>query len=156
MGYKSKFMLEAIRLSNENLIKGKGGPFGAVIVRNGKIVARGTNNVISEKDPTAHAEIVAIRNACKKLKKIWLDDCEIYTSCEPCPMCLAAIYWARIKKIYFANTHEDAEKIGFIDKEIYNELQLVPELRKIKSKQYMRNEALKVFKRWAEESNIIY
>ncbi|MCX7833557.1 MAG: nucleoside deaminase [Ignavibacteria bacterium] len=148
MPYRSKFMQEAIRLSEENLSKYNGGPFGAVIVRNDKIISKGVNLVISTNDPTAHAEIVAIRKACKKLKKIWLDDCEIYTSCEPCPMCLSAIYWARIKKIYFANTRKDAEKIGFIDKEIYDELSVPSFKRKIKSEQHLRSKAIEVFEKW--------
>lgn len=149
-------MKEAIRLSKENLYKQKGGPFGAVIVRGDKIISKGINSVIAENDPTAHAEIVAIRNACKKLKKVWLDDCEIYTSCEPCPMCLSAIYWARIKKIYYANTRIDAEKIGFIDKDIYKEMTLSPVKRKIKSEQHLRNLAIKVFDRWVKNIKIKY
>jgi len=156
MAYRSKFMLEAIRLSEENFIKNEGGPFGAVIVRNDKIIAKGINRVISQYDPTAHAEIIAIRNACKKLKRIWLDDCEIYTSCEPCPMCMSAIYWARIKKIYFANSRLDAEKIGFIDKKIYKELLISPEKRIIPSEQHLRSKAIKIFNKWAKVVNIIY
>ncbi len=156
MAYRSKFMLEAIRLSEENFIKNEGGPFGAVIVRNNKIIAKGINRVISQYDPTAHAEIIAIRNACKKLKRIWLDDCEIYTSCEPCPMCMSAIYWARIKKIYYANSRLDAEKIGFIDKKIYKELSISPAKRKIPSEQHLRSKAIKVFNRWTKVVNIIY
>lgn len=149
-------MREAIRLSKENLSKQKGGPFGAVIVRGDKIISRGINSVIAENDPTAHAEIVAIRNACKKLKRVWLDDCEIYTSCEPCPMCLSAIYWSRIKKIYYANTRKDAEKIGFIDRDIYNEITLSPIKRKIKSEQHLRSVAIKVFDRWAKNIKMKY
>lgn len=149
-------MKEAIRLSKENLSKQKGGPFGAVIVRGEQIISKGINSVISENDPTAHAEIVAIRNACRKLKKVWLDDCEIYTSCEPCPMCLSAIYWARIKKIYYANTRIDAEKIGFIDKDIYKEMTLSPVKRKIKSEQHLRSVAIKVFDRWVKNIKIKY
>lgn len=156
MPYRSKFMREAIRLSKENLSKQKGGPFGAVIVRGDKIISRGINSVIAENDPTAHAEIVAIRNACKKLKRVWLDDCEIYTSCEPCPMCLSAIYWSRIKKIYYANTRKDAEKIGFIDRDIYNEITLSPIKRKIKSEQHLRSVAIKVFDRWAKNIKMKY
>lgn len=156
MAYRSKFMLEAIRLSEENFIKNEGGPFGAVIVRNNKIISKGINRVISQYDPTAHAEIIAIRNACKKLKRIWLDDCEIYTSCEPCPMCMSAIYWARIKKIYYANSRLDAEKIGFIDKKIYKELLISPEKRIIPSEQHLRSKAIKIFNKWAKVVNIIY
>lgn len=149
-------MLKAIRLSEENFKKYEGGPFGAVIVRNNKIIAKGINRVISQYDPTAHAEIIAIRNACKKLRRIWLNDCEIYTSCEPCPMCMSAIYWARIKKIYFANSRLDAEKIGFIDKKIYKELLISPEKRIIPSEQHLRSKAIKIFNKWAKVVNIIY
>ena len=118
----AKFMKKAIRLSIANVEKGNGGPFGAVIVKDGKVIARGVNNVTSTNDPTAHAEIVAIRKACKALKTYQLTGCEIYTSCEPCPMCLAAIYWARHDKIYFAGSKEDAAAINFDDKLIYEEI----------------------------------
>src|SRR3954468_13693922 len=124
-------MKEAIRISIEKMRGNHGGPFGAVVVRNGKVVGRGWNQVTSTNDPTAHAEICAIRDACKKLKTFQLDDCELYTSCEPCPMCLAAIYWARLKKIYFANTRQDAAEIGFDDDFIYQEIPLALEKRKI-------------------------
>src|SRR3954468_6759645 len=128
---KSQFMREAIRLSIDMMRCGEGGPFGAVVVRGEKVVGRGCNQVTSTNDPTAHAEIVAIRDACKRLKTFQLDDCELYTSCEPCPMCLSAIYWARLKKIYFANTRQDAAEIGFDDDFIYQEIPLALEKRKI-------------------------
>src|SRR5215475_14700006 len=115
MVMKSKFMREAIRLSLEMMRCGKGGPFGAVIVKGNKIVGRGWNQVTSTNDPTAHAEIVAIRDACRRLKKFELSDCDLFTSCEPCPMCLSAIYWARLRHVYFGNTRKDAAKIEFDD-----------------------------------------
>ena len=118
------FMREAIRLSMENVQSGNGGPFGAVIVKNGKIIAIGVNKVTKSNDPTAHAEINAIRNACKTLDSFQLDECEIYCSCEPCPMCLGVIYWARPKAIYFANTKKDAAEINFDDNFIYHEMKL--------------------------------
>src|SRR6202451_4352684 len=119
---KEEFMREAIRLSLSKMRGNCGGPFGAVIVRKGKIVGRGWNRVTSTNDPTAHAEISAIRDACKRLKSFQLDDCELYTSCEPCPMCLAAIYWARLKKVFYANTRKDAAKIAFDDDWLYQEV----------------------------------
>ena len=149
-----KFMREAINLSIENIDKG-GGPFGAVIVRDGKVVARGVNRVTSLNDPTAHAEVTAIREAAKELKDFNLSGCEIYTSCEPCPMCLAAIYWARIDKIYFANTKTDAKNIGFDDSFIYDEIEKPFEKRAIETKQILREEALQAFKRWEESENKI-
>src|SRR5215467_496424 len=116
------FMREAIRLSIQMMRKGKGGPFGAVVVKGNKIVGRGSNAVTSGNDPTAHAEIVAIREACRRLKTFHLEDCDLYTSCEPCPMCLAAIYWARLRRVYFANTRKDAARIQFDDDFIYTEV----------------------------------
>src|SRR5438445_9701967 len=112
---KQKFMREAIRLSIEMMRRGKGGPFGAIVVKGGRIVGRGCNQVTSGNDPTAHAEIVAIREACRRLKTFQLEECELYTSCEPCPMCLSAIYWARLKRVYYANTRKDAARIQFDD-----------------------------------------
>lgn len=150
-----EFMQEAIRLSIENVTSGNGGPFGAVIVKDGKIIARGSNSVTSTNDPTAHAEVVAIRNACKELGSFQLEGCEIYTSCEPCPMCLGAIYWARPDKMYFANTKEDAAVIQFDDKFIYQELEIPYPKRKLKTVQLMREEALVAFKIWSENSNKI-
>jgi guanine deaminase len=142
------FMREAIRLSIENVESGKGGPFAAVIVKNGRMIATGVNEVTSTNDPTAHAEVVAIRNACKSLNSYQLDGCEIYCSCEPCPMCLGAIYWARTAKIYFANTKEDAAAIDFDDKFIYDEIDLSHTARKLITQQLLREEALVAFEKW--------
>ena len=151
------FMQEAIRLAAENNKTGNGGPFGAVIVKNGKIIARGHNEVTSSNDPTAHAEIVAIRNACASLSSFQLDGCEIYSSCEPCPMCLGAIYWARPAKIYFAATRADAADAGFDDSLIYQEIALDPKQRLIPCEQILHNEALDVFHTWlANASKILY
>lgn len=144
-------MRAAIRLSLQKMRANHGGPFGAVIVRNGKIIARGWNEVTSANDPTAHAEITAIRKACAKLKTFELGDCEIYTSCEPCPMCLGAIYWARLKTIYYANTRRDAAAIEFDDDFLYREVALPVSRRKIPTKQLLRNEALKVFGEWKNQ-----
>lgn len=145
---KNNFMQEAILLSMNNIHSLKGGPFGSVIVKDGKIIARGSNEVTSSNDPTAHAEVVAIRNAAKELGTYDLKDCEIYSSCEPCPMCLSAIYWSRIGKVYFANTKEDAAAIGFDDAFIYKEIAVKRHERTIASEQIMRDEALEVFKEW--------
>lgn len=139
------FMEKAVELSLENMRAGKGGPFGAIIVRQGKIVGTGANHVTSDNDPTAHAEVVAIRDACKNLGTFQLDDCEIYTSCEPCPMCLAAIYWARPKVIYYANTRKDAADIGFDDDFLYEELKKNLEERSLPIHQLDKSNALKVF-----------
>ena len=139
------FMEKAVELSLENMRAGKGGPFGAIIVRQGKIVGTGANHVTSDNDPTAHAEVVAIRDACKNLGTFQLDDCEIYTSCEPCPMCLAAIYWARSKAIYYANTRKDAADIGFDDDFLYEELKKNLEERSLPIHQLDKSNALKVF-----------
>ena len=138
-------MEKAVELSLENMRAGKGGPFGAIIVRQGKIVGTGANHVTSDNDPTAHAEVVAIRDACKNLGTFQLDDCEIYTSCEPCPMCLAAIYWARPKAIYYANTRKDAADIGFDDDFLYEELKKNLEERSLPIHQLDKSNALKVF-----------
>jgi len=143
-----KFMREAIRLSIREMRRGRGGPFGAVVVRDGKILGRGCNQVTSANDPTAHAEIVAIRAACKRLKTFQLDDCELYTSCEPCPMCLSAIYWARLGHVYYANTRKDAARIDFDDDFIYREVALPIRRRKLKMKQLLREEALAAFAGW--------
>ena len=144
------FMREAIKLSVENVEKYNGGPFGAVIVKDGKIVARGVNQVTSHKDPTAHAEVMAIREACKALNSFELAGCEIYASCEPCPMCLGAIYWARIDKLYFANTKQDAAAINFDDQFIYEEIEKPFEERELFTRQILRDEALEAFKKWVE------
>lgn len=150
MKKENTFMQQAIKLSLQNVTSGNGGPFGAVIVKDGKIIGKGYNNVTSTNDPTAHAEIEAIRMACRKIKNFDLTNSEIYTSCEPCPMCLSAIYWARISKIYFANTKQDAAKISFDDDFIYKEILKEMNLRKIPMKQMMRAEAKQAFKIWKE------
>ncbi|MCC6516290.1 MAG: nucleoside deaminase [Chitinophagales bacterium] len=147
------FMKRAIELSKMALQTGKGGPFGCVIVKDGKIVGEGHNQVTSTNDPTAHAEVVAIRNACKNLNSFQLEGCEVYTSCEPCPMCLGAIYWARPSKVYFANTREDAKQIGFDDSFIYDEIPLSISHRKIPMLSMNRNQALLVFEEWKNKSD---
>jgi guanine deaminase len=149
------FMERAIQLSIEGVQSGRGGPFGAVIVRDGKIIAEGSNEVTSTNDPTAHAEVLAIRRACEKLGAFELKDCELYTSCEPCPMCLGAIYWARLSRIYFASTAEDAAKAGFDDSFIYGELKQPLLGRRIPTIQMMREEALAGFRAWADRPDKI-
>jgi guanine deaminase len=144
-----KFMKMAIALSEQNVTKALGGPFGAVIVKDGKVIAKSANMVTSSNDPTAHAEVSAIRRACKKLKSFDLSGCVIYTSCEPCPMCLGAIYWSRISLIYYANTKRDAANIGFDDEFIYQELDLAMDQRKLPTQQIMRDKAQIAFKQWA-------
>ena len=144
---KEKFMKRAIELSVENVNKG-GGPFASVIVKDNKIIAEGSNKVTLSNDPTAHGEIVAIREACKKINNFSLNSTELYSTCEPCPMCLSAIYWARINKIYYANTRDDAQKIDFDDSLIYTELKKNIDQRKILMIQMMRDEALKAFELW--------
>jgi guanine deaminase len=146
-------MREAIRLSIREMRRGRGGPFGAVVVRDGKVVGRGCNQVTSANDPTAHAEIVAIRAACKRLKTFQLEDCDLYTSCEPCPMCLSAIYWARLGQIYYANTRRDAAKIGFDDDFIYREVALPIRRRKLRMSQLLREEALAAFAEWERKED---
>jgi len=143
------FMQRAVALSLEKMRANSGGPFGAVIVRNGTIISEGWNEVTSRYDPTAHSEIVAIRRACTVLGTFNLPDCDIYTSCEPCPMCLGAIYWARLRRVYFANTRIDASKIGFDDDFIYREVAQAPELRKIPHSRLMTEDAQVAFKEWA-------
>ena len=152
---RQTFMKEAIRLSVERMRSGLGGPFGAVVVKDGEIIARGFNRVTSSNDPTAHAEVTAIREACKVLNDFQLTGCEIYTSCEPCPMCLGAIYWARPDKVYYANTQADAAKIGFDDAFIYNEIELPPQKRNIPFEQMMRPKALAAFEEWANKKDKI-
>ncbi|HSH66652.1 MAG TPA: nucleoside deaminase [Bacteroidia bacterium] len=156
MSEKEKFMLEAIDLSFQAMRTGSGGPFGAIIVKNGKIIARGMNKVTANNDPTAHAEIVAIRNACEHLQTFQLTGCEVYTSCEPCPMCLGAIYWARPDKIYFANTKKDAAEAGFDDQFIYEELNLNLPDRKFTCEQLCRQDALKAFEEWKTKTNKVH
>jgi guanine deaminase len=147
------FMREAIRLSFETMRSNTGGPFGAVVVKDGKIIARGYNRVLETNDPTAHAEIVAIREACKALNDFQLTGCTIYTSCEPCPMCLAAIYWARPDKVFFGNTKKDAAEIEFDDQFIYDEIDLPFSSRKIGMNQLLHDEALKAFAEWKEKAD---
>ena len=143
-------MQEAIALAKQNLKHKNGGPFGAVVVKDGKIIGRGVNTVTTQNDPTAHAEVNAIREACAVINSFQLSDCEIYSSCEPCPMCLGAIYWARPKKFYYAATREDAARAGFDDSEIYREIQLSIGSRKIPSQQLMKSEAVQVFETWID------
>lgn len=145
------YMLEACQEAHEGMNHNHGGPFGAVIVMNGKIIGRGHNRVTSNNDPTAHAEVMAIRDACKNMKNFHLKEAVLYTSCEPCPMCMAAIYWANIKKVYFASNRNDAEKIGFDDKFIYDELQLPLEQRSIEIQHLHEPLAEKVFEKWNEK-----
>lgn len=148
-------MKEAILLSVQNVETATGGPFGAVVVKDGKIIARGTNLVTTNNDPTAHAEVVAIREACRILGTYQLTGCEIYASCEPCPMCLAAIYWARPDKLFYANSKEDAAAINFDDDFIYKEIALPIEKRKLFTRQIMRNEALIAFEKWKQSTEKI-
>lgn len=148
---KEEFMKLAIDKSRYGMDNNFGGPFGAVIVRDNEIIADGFNIVTSSNDPTAHAEITVIRKACEKLKTFNLEGCELYTSCEPCPMCLSAIYWARIKKVYYANTKEDADTIDFSDKFIYDELSKSKKDRELKMEQMDRDEAIKVFDAWSKK-----
>jgi tRNA(Arg) A34 adenosine deaminase TadA len=146
------FMRRAVELSSESIKRG-GGPFGAVITKNGEIVSESCNQVTVLNDPTAHAEIGAIREAARKLNSFDLSGCNIYISCEPCPMCLGAIYWARIGKVFFANTRSDAENIGFDDSFIYEEISRPLQERKIEFKQLLREEALEAFRAWEESEN---
>lgn len=152
-----EFMRRAIQLAQEGMNNNLGGPFGAVIVKNNSIIAEGNNNVTYKNDPTAHAEVVAIRKACKKLASFQLEGCTIYTSCEPCPMCLGAIYWARPTRVVYACNREDAANIDFDDQFIYDELKVDMEDRKIPFQQLLRNEALTVFQAWdAKNDRTLY
>lgn len=152
-----QFMLEAINLSVSGMNNNEGGPFGCVIVKNNVIIGIGNNKVIATNDPTAHAEIIAIRKACQHLGTFQLTGCQLYSSCEPCPMCLGAIYWARPEKVFYACTKTDAAGIGFDDQFIYEEIMVEPPQRKIPMQQMLRAEALKVFSSWSEKSDkIIY
>ena len=144
-----KFMQRAAELALRKMRENSGGPFGAIIVRGGEVVAEGWNQVTSGNDPTAHAEIVAIRNACASLKTFSLDGCEIYTSCEPCPMCLGAIYWARLERLYYANSRQDAARIGFDDEFIYREIALPLDGRKIPAVRIACDSAELAFREWA-------
>lgn len=153
---EEKFMRLAIDLATEN-IKNGGGPFGAVIVKDGEVVATGCNRVTASNDPTAHAEVNAIRAACKALDTFILKGCEIYSSCEPCPMCLGAIYWAHLDKLYYAGNKHDAADAGFDDSFIYKELELTPEDRRLKTEVLLEKEALRVFESWkAQEDKVEY
>lgn len=150
MSEQSQFMKEAIELARENAGSGGGGPFGAVVVRDGEVIARAANQVTATNDPTAHAEVRAIRAACERLGTFQLDGCELYTSCEPCPMCLGAIYWARLDRIYYACTQSDAAAIGFDDQFIYEEIDRAPEARKLPMVPMMRDEGRDAFRAWEE------
>lgn len=152
---QNPFMARAIELSVENVRSGNGGPFAAVVVQKGQIIAEGTNQVTSTNDPTSHAEIVAIRKACQVLNHFQLTGCEIYTTCEPCPMCMATIYWARPARVYFASTAEDAARFGFDDDFIGKELRLSWSQRKLPMTQIMRKEALAVFPLWEQKTDKI-
>ena len=154
MEYDKKFMIKAIALSVENIKRG-GGPFGAIIVKGGKIIATGVNRVIANTDPTAHAEVNVIRKAAKKLGTFDLAGCDIYTSCEPCPMCLGAIYWAHLDKIYYGNSKSDAKNIGFDDSFIYDEIKKSMPERSIPTIQIMQKEAAKAFEAWKQKTDKI-
>ena len=143
----------AIQLSKSGMETGKGGPFGCVVVKDGKILGQGCNEVLLKNDPTAHAEVVAIREACRTLGDFQLTGCVVYTSCEPCPMCMGAIYWARPERVIYANTKSDAAAVGFDDQFIYQELDLPGERRAIPFSQMMREEAYEVFQSWRDSNN---
>lgn len=148
----AKFMEMAIRLSEENIDTG-GGPFGAVIVRDGEVIATGANRVVPNSDPTAHAEVMAIRNACAKLGTFQLTGCTVYSSCEPCPMCLSALYWAGVSRICYGNTKDDAKAIDFDDSFIYDQLELSYDERSVKCEHFMRSDALRAFRKWVEKED---
>jgi len=155
MDNKKQFIKEAIKLSQYAVDNNLGGPFGVVIVKDGKIIGRGYNKVTSENNPILHAEIVAIQEACKKLGTFNLSGCEIYSSCEPCPMCLSACYWAKLDTLYFANSRKDAKKIGFDDDFIYNEIPLPIEQRSLHTEKLENSEAVKVFEKWDKKKDKI-
>lgn len=152
MELEKKFMEEAIQMAMHNVEENNGGPFGAVVVKDGVIVGKGSNKVTTDNDPTAHAEIVAIREACKTLNTFDLTGCELYASCEPCPMCLGSVYWANISKLYYAATKDDAAKSDFDDAHIYQEFSLPKDQRKLPSTQLLREDALKVFEKWNDST----
>lgn len=152
---EARYMRRALALAVENVQTNRGGPFGAVIVRNGEIIAEGTNLVTTVNDPTAHAEVLAIREACAKLNTFELADCEIYASCEPCPMCLGAIYWSRLQRIYYANTRAEAAGIGFDDDLIYREIGLDPATRSVPADQLVTDDPMVAFRAWMESPNKI-
>ncbi len=151
----TEFIKVAVKLSKEGSESNKGGPFGCIVVKDGKIIGKGSNKVTSTNDPTAHAEVVAIRDACKNLNSFQLDGCEIYTSCEPCPMCLGAIYWARPSRVYYANTRDQAAAAGFDDAFIYEEINVHPSYRKIQMIHVPDEEALQIFKDWVAKPDKI-
>lgn len=148
--FQPEILQQCLKLAAENVGLGRGGPFAAVVVKNGKIIGQGVNKVLENQDPTAHAEIIAIRDACAALGHFQLDDCYLYTSCEPCPMCLGAIYWARPKAVFYAASSDDAARSGFDDSFIYKELALTPETRKIPAFQFLQDEGLLPFHHWLE------
>ncbi|MCA9758385.1 MAG: nucleoside deaminase [Candidatus Eisenbacteria bacterium] len=150
---EEQFMREAIRLSRDKMRKNQGGPFGAIVVHGSEIVGRGWNQVTSANDPTAHAEVTAIRKACKKLGTFHLNGCVLYTSCEPCPMCLAAAYWARIDRIYFAGTRKDAARAGFDDEFLYREISKPGSRRSLPMEQLLRKEAVEAFEEWRTKAD---
>lgn len=151
----TEFMREAVRLAIENIGTGKGGPFAALVVRDGRIIACGVNRVTSSNDPTAHAEVTAIRAACHKLNTFQLTGCDLYTTCEPCPMCLGAIYWARPARVYYASTRDDAAEAGFDDSLIYSEMQQPIVARRIPMLPLMREESLEIFELWRNNGDKI-
>ncbi len=153
MTREERFMLEAIKLSRSGMENKEGGPFGCIIVKGDEIIGRGWNKVIVANDPTAHAEVTAIRDACATLNSFQLEGCELYTSCEPCPMCMGAIYWARPDRVYYANTRYDAASIGFDDSMIYQELTIPMDERKISIRCVGREHAIKVFEEWMEKGD---
>lgn len=155
MAYSEKYLREAIRLSFEKMEAGEGGPFGAVVVKEGKMIGRGWNRVTSANDPTAHAEVEAIRQACLSLEHFSLDGCDIYASCEPCPMCLAAIYWARLDNLYFAASHSDAADAGFDDTLLYAEVATSWNARRLNAEQHLQSAAQKVFTTWKNKPDRI-
>jgi guanine deaminase len=152
----NQFMREAVDLSRSNIKRGTGGPFAAVVVKDGETIARGTNRVTTSNDPTAHAEVIAIREACRVLHTFQLTGCDLYTSCEPCPMCLGAIYWARPDRVFFANTRDDAARIGFDDRFIYDEIQKPLPARKIPMIRMEDPDALAAFAEWTQAANKIH
>ena len=150
-----KFMRMAIELATENVRSGKGGPFGAVVVRNGEVIAAAANSVTSSNDPTAHAEVNAIRAACREIESFQLDECDVYTSCEPCPMCFAALYWSRCRAVFFGNTKTDAAAAGFDDSFLYDEVKRPIEERRIPFAQFLGDEAIESFDVWKQSSERI-
>ena len=155
MTTRESFMRKAISLASQNVREGLGGPFGSVVVKDGEIIGEGTNRVATSCDPTAHAEMLAIRAASAKLKNFDLSGCELYTSCEPCPMCLSAIYWARIDRMYYGNTIVEADAIGFSDEFLYKEIALPVAERKLEATRFLENEALESFRLWEQMDDTI-